>query len=52
MLETPPTDRENRPIPYFDEDDPAFQLVQKIVLDQKWLLSMKHYVHFRYVVLK
>ena len=35
-------------VTYFEDDEPAFEMLQKIVLDKKWMMSMKHYVRFRY----
>ena len=37
-------DPDRRPVPYFKKEEPAFELLQKIIL---WLTSMKYYVHFR-----
>ena len=38
-------------IAYFADDEPAFEVLQKIVLDKKWLTSLKHYVRFRSLLL-
>ena len=36
-------------IPYFNKKDKDFEALQKIVLNVKWLESLQHYVHFRWV---
>ena len=35
-------------IPYFDKEDADFKALQKIVLDQRWMKSLKFYVHSQY----
>ena len=45
-LEGPPTEND-KVIPYFKKNEPPFQNVQKIVLNHKWLESVKYYTHFR-----
>lgn len=36
-------------IPYFNKMDKDFEALQKLVLNVKWLESLKHYVRFRLV---
>ena len=42
-----PKGRDGAIIPYLEKTEPAFQALQKIVLDVKWLQSLKFYVRFR-----
>ena len=44
-LERPPTEN-NKVIPYL-KNEPPFQNLQKIVLNYKWLESVKYYTRFR-----
>ena len=44
-LEGPPAEND-KVIPYF-KNEPPFQNLQKIVLNYKWLESVKYYTHFR-----
>ena len=34
-------------IPYFNKEDKDFKALQKLVLNVKWLESLKYYVRFR-----
>ena len=34
-------------VPYFDKKDKDFEVLQKVVLNDKWLQTLQHYVHFR-----
>ena len=36
-----PSDADGNPLHYFDRTEKAFRTLQKLVLDDKWLLSMK-----------
>ena len=38
---------EDPSLQYFSNEEPAFEVLQKIVTDQRWLTSLKYYVHFR-----
>jgi len=49
-LTGPPTDPDGNPLEYFDRTEKAFRALQKLVLDDKWLLSMKYYINFRFAV--
>ena len=40
-LTGPPSDVDGNPLHYFDRTEKAFRALQKLVLDDKWLLSMK-----------
>ena len=48
-LEGPPTEND-KVIPYFKKNEPPFQNLQKIVLNYKWLESVKYYTRFRWVI--
>ena len=43
----PSTDPDGKELQY----EPAFKGLQKLVMDQQWLKSMKYYVKFRSVLL-
>ena len=36
-------------IPYFNKGDKDFEALQKLVLNAKWLETLRHYVRFRWV---
>ena len=36
----------NVDVHYFDNEEPTFEVLQKAVMDSKWLGSLKYYVHF------
>ena len=44
----PPTDNNGHEISYFKINEPAFQVLRKIVTDRAWLESLKSYTKFRY----
>lgn len=44
-----PRDPDGRQLKYFSRYEPAFHTLQKIVMDQQWLKSLKFYTRFRYV---
>ena len=44
-----PRDPDGRQLEYFSRYEPAFRALQKIVMDQQWLKSLKFYTRFRYV---
>ena len=39
----------DKAIPYFKNTEAPFQSLQKVVLNSKWLESMKYYTRFRLV---
>ena len=45
----PPTDRDGNEIPYFKRDEQAMHALRKLVMERRWLESMKHYTKFRLV---
>ena len=45
-LKGPPT-KNDKVILYFKKNEPPFQNLQKIVLNYKWLESVKYYTRFR-----
>ena len=47
VLTGPPTDGDGRQLQYFRRYEPSFRALQKLVMDQKWLESMKYYTKFR-----
>ena len=47
-LTEPPTNQDGKTIQYFRKEDAAFQSLQKIVLDQRWLQTLKYYTMSRY----
>ena len=46
----PSTDADGNELQYFSQYEPAFKGLQKLVMDQQWLKSMKYYVKFRSVL--
>lgn len=50
LLTGPPTDVDGNELKYFARDEKSFKVLQKLVKDEKWLLSMKCYIKFRYGV--
>ena len=48
-LAGPSTDPDGKELQYFSRYEPAFKGLQKLVMDQQWLKSMKYYVKFRSV---
>ena len=49
-LAGPPTDTDGNPLEYFDRTEKAFRALQKLVLDDKWLLSLKYCIDVRFAV--
>lgn len=47
-LDGPPTEND-KVIPYFKNTEAPFQSLQKVILNSKWLESMKYYTRFRLV---
>ena len=45
-LAGPSTDPDGKELQYFSRYEPAFKGLQKLVMDQQWLKSMKYYVKF------
>ena len=45
-----PTDRDGKVLEYFSKTEPAFRALQKLVLDKRWMKSLKFYVKFRSVL--
>ena len=48
-LTEPPCDRCGEALPWFLPEETATDALRKIVLDRKWLETMKFYVNFRFV---
>lgn len=48
-LTGPPTDRDGNEIPYFQKSEQALHALRKLVMDKRWLESMKYYTKFRLV---
>ena len=46
----PSTDPDGKKLQYFSRYEPAFKGLQKLVMDQQLLKSMKYYVKFRSVL--
>ena len=44
-----PTDRHGDILPWFSSDETAMEVLRKVVMDKRWLESLKYYVHFRLV---
>ena len=44
------TDADGKELQYFSRYEPAFKGLQKLVMDQQWLKSLKYYVKFRSVI--
>ena len=49
-LSEPPTDVNGVVLEYFSREEPAFRALQKLIMDQNWLKSLKYYTRFRYIV--
>ena len=45
-LEEPSTDIDGNKLQYFSRYELAFKGLQKLVMDQQWLKSMKYYIKF------
>ncbi|XP_065886789.1 uncharacterized protein [Dysidea avara] len=45
-LTGPPTDGDGRVLQYFRRNEPSFIVLQKLIMDPKWLESMKYYTKF------
>ena len=45
-----PTDQDGRELEYFSKAEPAFRALQKLILDKRWMKSLKFYVNFRSVL--
>jgi len=43
----PPTDKDGNEIPYFTRDEQALNALCKLVMDKRWLDSLKYYTKFR-----
>jgi len=43
----PPTDGDGRVLQYFRRNEPSFRVLQTLIMDPKWLETMKYYVKFR-----
>ena len=46
-LSGPPTDSNGSTISYFNQQEPAFKVLRKIITDRAWLKSLDAYVKFR-----
>ena len=46
----PSTDADGNELQYFSRYEPTFKELQKLVMDQQWLKSMKYYIKFRSVL--
>ena len=51
ILTGPPTDADRNQLKYFSRSEKSFRVLQKLVMDEKWLQSMKYYTKFRFVEL-
>ena len=45
----PPTLADGTVVPYFCKDDRDFEVLQKIIIDEKWMKSLKFYIRSRYM---
>ena len=45
-----PTNRHGEVLPWFTPDEPAMEALRTVVMDKRWLGTMKFYVNFRYVI--
>ena len=43
------TDRHNNFLPWFSSDKTTMEVLQKVFMDNRWLESLKYYVHFRLI---
>ena len=43
------TDQDGKELEYFSKAEPAFRALQKLILDKRWMKSLKFYVNFRSV---
>ena len=48
-LTGPPTDKDGNEIAYFERNEQAVHALRKLVMDKRWLESMKYYTKFRLV---
>ena len=46
-LSDPPTDSNGSNISYFNQQEPSFTVLRKIITDRAWLKSLDAYVKFR-----
>ena len=43
----PPTDCDGKPLQYFSKTEADTEALKKIVLEPKWIKSLKYYIHFQ-----
>ena len=48
-LVDPPMNRHGDTLPWFTPDEPAMEALRKVVMERRWLESLKYYVNFRYM---
>lgn len=48
-LTNPSTDTDGKEIDYFSKNEKPFRVLRKLIMDDKWLQSMKYYTKFRSV---
>ena len=46
----PPRNRHGDILPWFTPDEAATEALRKVVMDRRWLQSLKFYVNFRLVI--
>ena len=51
VLTEPPSNSDGVTIPYFVQGDADFRLLQKILTDKRWMVSLKYFTNFRYHIL-
>jgi len=49
-LTEPPSNSHGVAIPYFAQEDADFRLLQKILTDKRWMVSLKYFTRFRYII--
>ena len=49
VLTSPPTDADGKVLEYFSKNEKPFRVLRKLIMDDKWLQSMKYYTKFRSV---
>ena len=50
-LTNPSTDGDGKELEYFYKHEKPFKVLRKLIMDDKWLQSMKYYTKFRIYVL-
>ena len=49
LLTNPPTDADGKELEYYSKNEKSFKVLRKLIMDDKWLQSMKYYTKFRFV---